>query len=351
MTPRLIAGAILLTLLFSTGCASSQPRLVASALRTLGNAALVGQTRAFDGRNGRELPLGDAVRQARAADVVLFGEEHNNLVCNELEAQILAALAASRPTALAMEFFETDTQAALDSYLQGTINESDFRRKTRQGENYWRSHRPLIEICRAEHMPVIAANAPRELVRRFRRSGEDYATFCQALPPRERLLLPAQFNLSDNAYFERFKEVMGGHAAPPPPGHPTTQSESRPSSAASTAAAAMQTPNSQPAAPPPAHSSDDDIMLSMFKAQSLWDDSMAETIANHRARYGDQRVMLVVGVFHVQCGGGTALKLRERRPHDRIATIIFRATTDLADGFQPGDRDAGDVVIYGLSSE
>ena len=78
---------------------------------------------------------------------------------------------------------------------------------------------------------------------------------------------------------------------------------------------------------------------------------MAEAIANHRLRFGDRRVMLIVGVFHVERDGGTKMKLRQRRPGDRIATIAYRSVEDIAADFDADDRGAADVVIYGLKTD
>lgn len=447
MIRSVTSASLALSLGLLVGCASSTPRLGRPAVDALGSGSLVGQFRAFDGRTGREITLTQAANIARRADVVLFGEEHNDFVCNQIEAQLLAALAADRPTSLAMEFFETDTQAALDAYLDGKLDESDFRKAARQGKAYSRSHRPLIEICREMNLPVIAANTPRELVRRFRQSGLEYPEFVAALSPEERVLVPARFSLPLGAYFDRFKDAMGGHGAPPtvtapapkpepqpdsesavemstladrppssepaltpieesteatPPGQPEEGSGS--ANAASTHSAAEEEedpdetgerpatvqadssgdttvapePVTQPASPEsevpsddkaatrtaegepssqaasaPAHPklSQEEMVLSMFKAQSLWDDAMAESIANHRKRFADRRVMLVVGVFHVRDDGGTELKLRERRPRDRVVTVAYRGVGDLTTGFDPDDRGAAEIVIYGLKTE
>lgn len=439
MIRSLTASLLALSLGLLAGCASSTPRLGRPAVDALGSGSLVGQFRAFDGRTGREITLTQAAQIARRADVVLFGEEHNDFVCNQIEAQLLAALAADRPTSLAMEFFETDTQAALDAYLDGKLDEADFRKAARQGKAYLRSHRPLIEICREMNLPVIAANTPRELVRRFRQSGLEYPEFVAALSPEERGLVPARFSLPLGAYFDRFKAAMGGHGAPPTPTAPAPKPDSQPAGEAAvemstladrptssepaltpvepppaatqlgepdagaasqpaasshpaveentgdthstpatvpvepaaesaaqptspeSAASAAGEPSTQPtegepssqAASAPAHPkmSPEEMVLSMFKAQSLWDDAMAESIANHRKRFSDRRVMLVVGVFHVRDDGGTELKLHERRPRDRVVTIAYRGVNDLPRGFDPDDQGAAEIVIYGLKTE
>ena len=429
---------------------------------TGGNAALFGQFRAYDGQSGEPLTFDDVVRRCAAADVVLFGEEHSDAVCNQLEAQLLAALAAqARPVALAMEFFESDTQACLDQYLEGQIDEPAFRKATRQGRAYVLAHRPLIEMCRAAGIPVIAANAPRRLVREYRQSDLEYAEFRAGLEPSDQQWLPPENEYLGGEYHERFIETMtqhdeatpGGAPAMPPPGSPippgmppppatpdesgvpgmppatgataggphntgatgSGSAQSAPTEPAATspavaasaveeaallaelgasldrlaeaaaeisrvleeyAAAASQpvtqpaspgkpvtapeassetgpenAPASQPAEPMPQTETMPQPMAdpeAFYRAQLLWDEAMASSVAEARACRPQHRVMLVVGGFHVMRDGGTAQKLRHRRPNDRVVTVAYSGTQETCLTFDPSDCNAGDIIIYGI---
>ena len=393
---RTLAGVIVG--LLSAGCLG--PTRVDLAPRTGGSAALVGQFRAYDGHDGRRLDFADVVARCRTADVILFGEQHNDAVCNQFEAQLLYALARQpRPVALAMEFFEADTQAALDAYLRRRIDEEPFREQTRQGRAYVLSHRPLIELCRLVHVPVIAANAPRRLVRAYRNSGLDYEEFRAGLEPADQRWLPTENAYISGDYQERFFETMKGHGGPPA----ATQPASGPSSQPTTAEAAVPPgmprgmppgmpgmpptamPRGMPPMPPPSMppSSMPTTMpgvtavsavppasmpttagtavpptmpampridpAAMYQAQLLWDQTMAESLASFRARYTTHRAMLIVGGFHVMHNGGTAIKFHELRPTDRILTIVYSSTTDGRLPFSEEDRDAGDIVIVGVA--
>lgn len=301
--------------------------------QTGGSAALFGQFQAFDGQTGVPISFQDLVGRADRADVVVFGEEHSDVVCNAVEAQLLAALSRQRrPVTLAMEFFETDTQAALDAYLEGRVDETEFRTQTRQKRGYLTTHRPLIEYCRAASIPVIAANTPRRLIRALRESGRPYDEFRADLEPTDRAWLPPTSDLLDGPYHDRFVEAMGDHAMP------TSAPASQPASAAS--APAVSQPTTQP--------DREEQLLRAYRTQSLWDDTMAEWIANHRGRIPNRRVLLVVGAFHVANEGGTATKLHRRRPADRVLTIIYRGTSNMPLAFDEADRGAGDIVIYGI---
>ncbi len=328
---RFIGPACIALLLAAlAGCSTTGRLGYASAERP--PAALFGQFAAFSG-DGRRLEWPAVVRSARCGDIVLFGEEHYDPVGSQVQAQLLAALADTpRPLLLAMEFFERDTQPPLDSYLAGRMAEPEFVKQTRQGEKYVTSHRPLIELCRAAGIPVLAANAPRRLVRAFGRAATDYAAFLAELPEADQALLPATLEPLDGPYYERFLEAMQNH---PPASAPATAV----SSAASAPAATASAPARRPFDPRRA-----------FLTQVLWDESMAAAIAARRSAEPGRRAMLIVGVFHVAADGGTLQKLRARRPGDRIVTVVFRGAQQLPASLPDGDRGAGDVVVYGVQA-
>lgn len=455
-------------LLILSGCTPLISRQV--QLQTGGNAALFNQFKAYDARTGRLLNFPQLVRMCDDADVIFFGEAHGDTVCNQIQAQLFAALhQARRPLALAMEFFEADTQAALNAYLRERLPELDFREQARQSDAYVLSHRPLIEYCAHANIPVIAANAPRSLVRAYRISETDFDAFCQALPPDDLRWLPTHFEPVAGQYYLRFLDIMGGHSMPndddhedgqpdpqpaddaatpamppkhpehPPVGettepgdHPSPQSQpadhpeppndhpaphphpKHPPSAQTLPESQEQTdehptqpqppadPATQPPDAPPEHQDhtgtsadqyqpadsakpphhaetpqDDKVTQDtdeapelpengedpvesedkyepgtsverFYQAMLLWDNAMAESIARYRDQYPRRRVMLIVGMFHVESDGGTAQAYDARRPDDRTLTIVYRPQSDPDLPFDPEDRHAGNIIIYGL---
>jgi len=125
----------------------------------------------FDGSSGEPTDVAALAVAARNADLIAFGEIHRSPAGSAVQLELLEALANQpRPLALAMEFFERDTQGVLDRYLKGEMEEKDFMRWARQSPAYKTSHQPLIEFCKAEGIPVIAANPPRRLAKEFRKS-------------------------------------------------------------------------------------------------------------------------------------------------------------------------------------
>lgn len=314
--------SILVPTMLTTGCAAS--RAAGAIDRAAGNAALVGQCVAYSSDGKRSYALTDVIRRAASADAVFFGEEHNDAVCNQIEAQLLGALARRlRPTSLAMEFFEADTQKPLDAYLAGEpeapTDEAAFRKNTRQGRLYATSHRPLIELCRAAGVPVIAANTPRRLVREFRTSGLDFAAFRAKQSAEDQACLPTKLERLGGRYWDDFVKVMSSHG-----------DEASAASASQPSAEQMER------------------LERAYLAQSLWDDSMAENVAKARERDPGRQIMLIVGGFHVSFGGGTLAKFKSRRPDDRVFTILYRGSSTTPLAFDADDAGVADVVIYGI---
>ncbi len=253
----------------------------------------------YDGASGRATTLDAFVDDTRGASLIAFGELHSHPVGARVQYELLRKLWTQDPrVALAMEFFETDTQSDLDAYLAGEMDKDTFLKQTRRQPDYGKTHGPLVEWCRLNGVPVIAANAPRRLVREYRRSDEEYGDFLEGLDEADRALLPAETNTLDDAYWEKFAKLMGGMKAE-----------------------------------------------SFFKAQALWDDAMAENAAAFIDANPDHRVFLIVGAFHVEQGLGTITKYQMRRPGDQVRTLVMSMGDDPALALEPEDRASGDAVL------
>ena len=126
---------------------------------------------------GASLTTSQVVAMLRETDVVFFGELHNHPGVHLAQMQLFAALHANNPNlTLSLEQFERDTQPILDQYLDNQIGEEYLISEARAWDNYKSSYRPLIEYSRKHALPVIAANAPKQMVVCVGRSGLDVLT-------------------------------------------------------------------------------------------------------------------------------------------------------------------------------
>ena len=127
--------------------------------------------------------------QLAQADVVFFGEQHNDPIAHWLELQVakdLARLKGPGQLVLGMEMFERDVQPLVAQYAAGTLPDSAFERQSRPWPNYGTDYRPLLQWARAAHVPVIGTNAPRRYAQQVARGS---SAALDKLPANEKAFL------------------------------------------------------------------------------------------------------------------------------------------------------------------
>jgi uncharacterized iron-regulated protein len=224
----------------------------------------------------KQVGLDEIVNDLNTADVLFFGEEHNDSTGHYLEYALFKKLADKYPgrVGLSMEMFETDCQNVLDEYLGGLIREKNFITDARAWHNY-KDYRPLVELAKEKHLPVIAANAPARYTNMANRLGltgleQLNATGKSYLPP-----LP--IDTATGTYYQKFLQIMGGHGA----------------------MAGMQ----------------------IYQAQNLWDATMGWSIAGFYKTHKGYKILQLNGGFHSEEKLGAAAQLKKYAPNVRILNI------------------------------
>ena len=112
---------------------------------------------------GKKADYGDMLREALRADIIFFGELHDNPIAHWLEFEITKDLFSekSKNLVLAAEMFETDNQILIDEYFFGLIKESSFESEVRLWNNYKTDYKPLLGFARDSGLKFIASNIPR----------------------------------------------------------------------------------------------------------------------------------------------------------------------------------------------
>jgi len=156
--------------------------------------------------------LDDITADMLNADVLFFGEEHNDSTDHYLEYHLFKKINQKYPgkTALSTEMFETDCQNVLNEYLSGFIREKNFVTDARAWHNY-KDYRPLIEWAKDNKIPVVAANAPNRYTNMANRLGLQSLTELSAQG--KSYLPPLPIDTATGTYYDKFLQVMGGHAA------------------------------------------------------------------------------------------------------------------------------------------
>ncbi|MCX6322497.1 MAG: ChaN family lipoprotein [Bacteroidia bacterium] len=112
---------------------------------------------------GKKVDYKDILKEVIKADVVFFGELHDNPVAHWLELEITKDIFSEKGKnlVLAAEMFETDNQLLVDEYFAGIIKESSFESEVRLWKNYATDYKPLLNFARENGLRFVASNIPR----------------------------------------------------------------------------------------------------------------------------------------------------------------------------------------------
>lgn len=204
-------------------------------------------------------------QELSSSSVILVGENHGFRTHRDQQMEILNELRQrGLSIQVGLEFFYFPDQTFVDQYRQQKMSETDFLRQIEWGSpsfDYYREQALFPKIDSRER--TWALNAPRVLTRQVARAGVD------SLSPELKQLMPPGFELGRESYKKRFADAMGGHG-------------------------------------------DSNRMDRYFAAQSIWDDTMAWSIQKIKQENPDKILVVIVGEFHIQYGGGLQDRLQAR---------------------------------------
>lgn len=172
-----------------------------------------------------------------------------------------------------MEMFQRPFQDVLDQYLAGKITEAQLVEQSEYEKRWgfpWENYAPLLRFAKTNQLPVLALNTPTEVTRKVARSGLD------SLTTDERRYIPPFSDIrTDNAEYRQIaQEAYEQHHQA---GHGNSTSFER-----------------------------------FFTAQVLWDETMAETIAQFLKANPDYQVVVLAGKAHIMYGYGIPSRVARR---------------------------------------
>jgi uncharacterized iron-regulated protein len=260
--------------------------------------------RVHDSAANRTIPFGDMVRAAAHADIVFFGEEHDDPETHFAEFALLEGIGRMRRHVIvSLEMFERDVQPMLDDYLAGRMSEADFLAKSRPWDRYATDYRPLVLLARARGWQVVAANVPRPIASAVGRKG---LAALDSLPPTSRMLAALDNSCPRDRYYELFADQMKGHTMP-----------------------------------------DTGMVGRFYAAQCVKDETMAESIVRAFARSDDGTIIVHFdGSFHSDYGLGTVARMSARAPR---ATRVIITAVPVADPHSANTAEfakRADYVIF-----
>jgi uncharacterized iron-regulated protein len=164
-------------------------------------------------KEGKSVEYDKMIRDLSNADVVLFGELHDNSIDHWLELQVAKDLFALRPDlTLGFEMFESDDQLVLNEYLAGTIEERHLLSEAKVWDNYKNDYKPLVEFAKTSKLKAVATNVPRRYANLVFRKGIESLNDLPAEAKQWIAPLPVAIDLTLPGYKDMM--AMGGHQAP-----------------------------------------------------------------------------------------------------------------------------------------
>lgn len=159
---------------------------------------------------GKEIRYSKMMKSLVKADIILFGEYHNNPISHWLQIETTKDLFLKRKIKLAAEMFEADNQQALSNYVSGKITQKAFDTSARLWPNYKTDYAPLVNFAKANKLEFIAANIPRRYASLVSKKGFEGLDTLTAIEKTWIAPLPIEYNAELPGY-KKMIEMMGGH--------------------------------------------------------------------------------------------------------------------------------------------
>tara|TARA_B100001115_G_scaffold184297_1_gene186167 strand:+ start:9719 stop:10570 length:852 start_codon:yes stop_codon:yes gene_type:complete len=122
--------------------------------------------------DGDKVSFTEMTASMAEADVILFGELHNNPICHWLQFELTQSLHQQDSNmVLGAEMFEADNQEPLNLYLQDSIDSKGLDSLARLWNNYKTDYKGLVDFAKSHQLPFIATNIPRPYARQVFKQG------------------------------------------------------------------------------------------------------------------------------------------------------------------------------------
>lgn len=242
-------------------------------------------------QNNSSIPPEQILQELVKADVVYLGETHTSAEDHQVQLEILKVLyQKNQKVAVAMEMFQRPYQDILDQYLAGKITETQLVEQSEYEQRWgfdWEYYAPMLRFAKAKQLPVIALNAPTEVTRKVARNGIESLTVAE-----QRYIPPLSEIRTDNDDYRQI--IQESYAQHSQAGHGNSDSLER-----------------------------------FFTVQVLWDETMADSIAQFIKANSDYQVVVIAGQGHIAYGYGIPSRVARRFNNQlQQRTVLLGASAD-----------------------
>lgn len=110
---------------------------------------------------GKKVSYKKMIKSAGKADLVFFGELHNNPIAHWLQFELTKDLGEKRSLTLGAEMIEADNQDELNDYLSNKIDKKALDSTARLWKNHKTDYAPLVDYAKDNNLTFVASNIPR----------------------------------------------------------------------------------------------------------------------------------------------------------------------------------------------
>ncbi|MBW4445161.1 MAG: ChaN family lipoprotein [Plectolyngbya sp. WJT66-NPBG17] len=254
------------------------------SLLVLWSAPSYAQTSTITTPTQQKLDSQTVLKQLKQSRVIYVGETHDNEADHRAQLEIIRSLYQQNPKlAIGMEMFQRPFQSGLDSYLAGAATDSMLREFTEFDKRWgfpWEFYFPIIDFAKENQLPVVALNTPSEVTQKVARQG------LAGLTKEEKRYIPpiAEIRTEPDRYRDRLRKIFDGFHS----GKGNNRGFDR-----------------------------------FFEAQVLWDETMADAIAQFLKKNPDRQMIVLVGQGHLVYGDGIPSRVARRIPQIKQSTILL----------------------------
>jgi len=208
--------------------------------------------------DGRIITAKQMIEDIKRSSVIFVGETHDNLQHHKAQLSIIKALNAMHvPVAIGLEMFRATSQKELDQWVDGAMPMGDFVQVYH--DNWampWPWYMNILQYARFSDIPLLGLNIPGEITEKVSKNGMG------ALTPNELKQLPSGMTFEDD---EKDRVSLRKIYE--------------------------------------AHGKNDATFDNFYKAQKVWDKTMAYHLMNYLKKNPSRSVVVLAGVDHARKRG------------------------------------------------
>lgn len=237
-------------------------------------------------------------QQLDRAKVIYLGETHNSPADHQAQLAIIQDIhRRNGKVAIAMEMFQRPYQNVINNYLAGKITETELVTQSEYNKRWgfpWENYAPILRFAKDNKLPVLALNTPSEVTRKVARKGLESLTVGdrEHIPPLPEIRTDntEYRQMALNAFQQHQKDGFGSSSQ----------------------------------------------FDNFFLAQVLWDETMAEKIAQFIKTNPDYKVIVLAGQGHIIYGYGIPSRVERRLNNKNLIQRLILLNPDKKLPSSPG---------------